>query len=136
MFIKVLLLLSCVAVAPVLAQGPAGIHIEVRGDSTPVAEATVVVNGLTYVTAADGSVSLSVSPGAVEITVVKEGFAPVTTSLTLRAGQTQQVLVDLQRQPSIEEEVTVSATRTDRRLEICRCVSRSWTATRLRKSSS
>jgi uncharacterized membrane protein len=115
--VNVLLLLSCVAVAPVLAQGPANIHVEVRFDSTPVAEATVLVNGVAYLTAADGSVSLSVSAGPIEITVVKEGFASAITRVTLGAGQTQQVLVDLQPQPSIEEQITVSATRTDRRLE-------------------
>jgi outer membrane receptor for ferrienterochelin and colicins len=115
--VNVLLVLSCVAVAPVLAQGPANIHVEVRFDSTPVAEATVLVNGVAYLTAADGSVSLSVSAGPIEITVVKEGFASAITRVTLGAGQTQQVLVDLQPQPSIEEQITVSATRTDRRLE-------------------
>jgi len=117
MVIKVLLLLSVVAVAPVLAQEPANILVEVRFDSRPVAEATVLVNGVTNVTAADGSLSLSVSPGTTEITVIKEGFAPVTTNVTLRAGQRQQVLVDLQPQPSVEEQITVSATRTDGRLE-------------------
>jgi len=62
-------------------------------------------------------VSASVAPGQVEITVVKEGFAPATTTITLQAGQTQQVLVDLQVAPTVEERVTVSATRTDKRLE-------------------
>jgi iron complex outermembrane receptor protein len=83
----------------------------------PIADATVVTNGVTYITTADGSVSLSVPPGVAEITVVKEGFAPVTTSVALQAGQTQQVIVDLQPQPMVEERITVSATRTDTRLE-------------------
>src|SRR4029450_13990955 len=49
---------------------------------------------------------------------VKPGFAPVTTSVQLGAGATQEVIVDLQQQPSLEESVTVVAsTRTDKRLE-------------------
>ena len=115
--VTVLFLLSWISVALTFAQAPANVHVEVRFDSAPVAEATVVVNGVTHVTGADGTVSLSVSSGTIEITVVKEGFAPVTTSVSLRAGQSQQVLVDLQPQPSVEEHITVSATRTDRRLE-------------------
>ena len=117
MVIKVLVLVLCVAVAPTLAQEDVTIQIQVRFDSTPVAEATVIVNGVTYLTSADGSLSLSVAPGTVQIAVVKEGFAPVTTSVTPRPGERQEVLVDLQPQPSVEEHITVSATRTDRRLE-------------------
>ena len=117
MVVNVLFLLACVTVAPAFAQAPANIRVEVRFNSTPVAEATVIVNGVTYVTMADGSVSLGVASGTTEITIVKEGFAPITTSVTLQSGQSRQVLVDLQRQPSVEEQITVSATRTDRRLE-------------------
>src|SRR4030095_8549943 len=105
---RVLFLLAFVTVAPTFAQALANVQVEVRFDSAPVAEATIVVNGVTYVTAADGSLSLSVSAGTTEITVVKEGFAPVTTRVAVQAGQSQQVLVDLQRQPSVEEQITVS----------------------------
>src|SRR5580765_6879979 len=46
------------------------------------------------------------------------GFAPVTTSVQLGAGAIQEVIVELQQQPSVEESVTVVAsTRTDKRLE-------------------
>ena len=114
---RVLFLLAFVTVAPTFAQALANVQVEVRFDAAPVAEATVVVNGVTYVTAPDGSLSLSVSAGTTEITVVKEGFAPVTTRVAVQAGQSQQVFVDLERQPSVEEQITVSATRTDRRLE-------------------
>ena len=75
------------------------------------------MDGVTYKTAADGMTSATVSPGTIEITVAKESFAPVTTSVTVAAGQTQPVLVELQAQPSVEERIIVSATRTDARLE-------------------
>jgi outer membrane receptor for ferrienterochelin and colicins len=93
------------------------VRVEVRHDGAPVAEAEVVVNGVSFKTDPNGAVSVSRPPGAVEITVVKESFLPTTVSITLVAGQTQPVLVELQRQLTLEEQVIVSATRTDKRLE-------------------
>ncbi|MBI3050111.1 MAG: TonB-dependent receptor [Acidobacteria bacterium] len=99
------------------AQAPTAVRVEVRADEAPIADADLVVNGVTYRTGADGVVLAPVQPGAVEITVVKEGFAPLTSSVTVAAGQTQRVLVDLEERPSLEEEVIVTATRTETRLE-------------------
>lgn len=112
-----LFLIWVVSVSPAAAQTLASIHVQVQADAGPVADATVVVNGMTYTTDAAGVVSVSTAPGLVEITVVKEGFAPATTSLQIALGQPQQVLIDLQPTPTIEETITVSATRTDARLE-------------------
>jgi hypothetical protein len=95
----------------------ATLQIDVRSKSSPLAGATVVVNGSTYTTAVDGSVTASVEAGVVEITAVKDGFVAVTTSVTVQDGQTQQVLIELNESPVHEEEVTVSATRTDKRLD-------------------
>ena len=106
------------AVSPLAsAQAPATISVEVRHDGVPVIDAEVIVDGRTYKTAAEGNISATVTPGTVEITVVKDSFAPVTTSVTVGAGQTQPVLVELQPQPTVEEQITVSATRTGARLE-------------------
>ena len=99
------------------AQATATVRVEVRHNAAVVADAEVILNGATYTTASDGVVSAISAPGVVEITVTKEGFAPLTTSVTVAAGQTQAVLVDLQAQPAIEEVIIVSATRTDRRVE-------------------
>ena len=99
------------------AQSAAVIQIDVRFDDAPVGGVTVVVNGATYITPPNGSVSANVAAGTVEITTVKEGFVPTTTMVTVQPGQAQRVVVDLQRQVTVEEHVTVSATRTDKRLE-------------------
>ena len=99
------------------AQPVATIRVEVRADAIPVADAEVIVNGTTHKTSAAGTVTVSVAPGVIEFTVVKDAFAPTTSSVTVVNGQTQVVEVALQRQPTLEEQVTVSATRTDRRLE-------------------
>jgi len=50
------------------------------------------------------TVRMQVEPGSVDITVVKEGFAPVTTRVTLASGQVQTVVVELQWQPTVEEQ--------------------------------
>jgi iron complex outermembrane receptor protein len=65
----------------------------------------------------NGRLTLQIAPGPVEITIVKEGFNPVTVIATAIAGQSQVISIPLERQTAIEEHVTVSATRTDKRIE-------------------
>ena len=117
--IRILSLMSvCVAINTLaFAQPATALRVEVRADARPVPDAEVIVNGITHRTAADGVVVIAVAPGLIEFTVVKESFAPATSSVAVTAGQTQLVQVELQRHPTLEEQVTVSATRTDRRLE-------------------
>mgnify|MGYP006195784969 FL=1 len=100
-----------------MAQPPSSIRVEVRHQQSAVENAEVVVNGVMHRTDAAGILVLEVAPGTVEITVVKEGFEPATTSLPLAAGQQQTVLVDLVSAVTVEEAITVTATRTDQRLE-------------------
>jgi outer membrane receptor for ferrienterochelin and colicins len=83
----------------------------------PAAGAEVAIGGTTHVTDANGNVAATVAAGRLDITVTKEGFVPVTSSVTASVGQTQMVLVALDPQPTVEEEVIVSATRTNKRLE-------------------
>jgi len=99
------------------SQSNAEIKIIVRSDSGPIARAQVVVRGNTSETDADGRTILHVQPGPLEITVVKEGFNPVTVSATVAIGPPQVIPIVLERQTAIEEHVTVSATRTDKRIE-------------------
>ena len=93
-------------------------QVEVRTATGPIAGAEVIVNGVAHKTNEQGTVSVLVPAGKVDITAVSDGFAPGTTSVELQPGQQQSVIVELLRQPTVEEEVTVVATtRTDRRLE-------------------
>jgi outer membrane receptor for ferrienterochelin and colicins len=95
----------------------ATVQVEVRSDGQPIGKADVTISGVSYATDAMGLVSASTSPGRVEIKVTKEGYAAVTTSVVVVAGQKQQVLVELDEAPTLEEEVVVSATRTNKRVE-------------------
>jgi iron complex outermembrane receptor protein len=71
-----------------------------------------------YQTDAFGRVEIDAAPGSMTVTVVKEGFTPASTPVTLTPGGEQDVFVELHRQPTVEAEVTVvGATRTGRRLE-------------------
>jgi iron complex outermembrane receptor protein len=82
-----------------------------------VASAQIVVDGATFNTDASGIASVPIRAGSVDVTVVKNGFVPVTTTVSVAPGQTQSIVVELSPQPTIEEQVTVSATRTDKPLE-------------------
>src|SRR3954464_1602804 len=95
----------------------AEIQIVVRSENGPIPRAQVVISGITTETDAEGRATLQVVPGPVDITVVKEGFNPVTIGATATLDQSQVIPVTLERQTAIEEQVTVSATRTDKRLE-------------------
>jgi outer membrane receptor for ferrienterochelin and colicins len=94
------------------------VRIQVRSADKPIEDAEVVVAGASYRTDASGTTTVTIVPGAVEVTVVKAGFAPATASVRVAAGVVQEVVVELQVQPTVEETVTVVAsTRTDKRLE-------------------
>ena len=96
----------------------ARVRVQVRASEKPVEDAEVVVAGTTHRTDAAGTTTIVTVPGTVEITVVKAGFAPATASVQVAAGAAQEVVVELQPQPTVEETVTVVAsTRTDKRLE-------------------
>src|SRR5262245_44469309 len=112
-FLVVLFVLNT---AIAFAQTAAG-RIEVQSDEGPVRDAEVVVNGTAHRTDEQGVAVVTLPPGHVDIVVVKEGFAPASASVDLQANQQQPVLIPLHRGASVEEHVTVAATRTDKRVE-------------------
>ena len=75
----------------------------------PIENAEVIVAGASHRTDAAGTTTLVTAAGNIGITVVKPGFVPVTTSVQMGAGATQELIVELQPQPSVEESVTVVA---------------------------
>ena len=107
-----LLLHTAVAFAQI-----ATVRVEVRNEAGPVRDAEVVINGTTHKTDAQGVVVVTLPAGHVDVVVVKEGFAPASASVDVQANQQQPVVIELNRGASIEEHVTVSATRTDKRVE-------------------
>jgi outer membrane receptor for ferrienterochelin and colicins len=105
--------------AALVAQNQTGtLRVLVSAAQKPVEDAAVIVAGTTRRTDSAGTTTIGNISGTVELTVVKAGFAPATASLQVAPGSTQEILVELQPQPTVAETVTVVAsTRTDRRLE-------------------
>ena len=95
----------------------ASIEIAVTSAGGPVPRAQIVAAGKTVETGPDGRVTIQVPAGTTDVTVIKAGFTPVTVSLTAAAGTAQTVPVRLEAQETLEEHVTVSATRTGKRIE-------------------
>lgn len=118
-FVRLLVLsIACLPATAFGLQLSAVILIEVRAAGAPVPGAEVVVAGVTYRTDDSGRLTIPAAAGPVEITVLKEGFVPANASVVLAADAKQQVLIDIEPIPTVEEEVTVVATtRTGRRLQ-------------------
>jgi iron complex outermembrane receptor protein len=106
-------------VVPAAAQTPSGtVAIEVRSGERPLEGADVVVNGITRRTDLRGHVSIPAVPGALEVTVAREGYVPTTVTIQVLSPGQPPVVVDLQPVPTIKEDVVVVAsTRTSRGLD-------------------
>jgi iron complex outermembrane receptor protein len=100
------------------AQSTGTVRIAVLASDQAVEDAQVVVSGATHRTDATGVVTVNVVPGVITIAIVKPGFLPASTTVQLSPGQQQEVRVELEPEPTVEETVTVIATtRTEKRLE-------------------
>ncbi|MDW8131633.1 MAG: TonB-dependent receptor [Bryobacterales bacterium] len=79
--------------------------------------AQVAADGLLLRTDSNGIAVARLPAGKVEIKVHKDGFAPASASLTIDATREWHMLIELQPIEPVKEEITVSATRTDRRIQ-------------------
>jgi outer membrane receptor for ferrienterochelin and colicins len=109
----------CLQAVSLVAQNQSGtIRVQVRAQDKPVEKAEVLVAGAVQRTDASGTAQIQVPAGEAELTVVKSGYVTTTVKVTVTAGAQQDVTVDLQPEPTLEETVTVVATtRTGKRLE-------------------
>ena len=113
-----LLVLLAMLSAGAAGREPGRLRIEVRAGGEPVAGATLVVAEAAATTDEAGVAVVAAPAGPVRVTVVREGFLPVTLPVTVTAGAERLVRVDLQPELTLEEEVMVVATtRTGRRIE-------------------
>ena len=110
-----LLLVSSAQIA--FGQSVATLQVEVRTDAGPADDADVVASGQTHKTNAQGVVVITVRPGRIDFAVVKPGFIAVSSSIDVQPAQQQSVVIRLTREVTLQEHVTVSATRTDRGIE-------------------
>jgi outer membrane receptor for ferrienterochelin and colicins len=112
-------IIVCLQAASLLAQNQSGtLRVQVRAEDKPVDKAEVLVAGVAHQTDASGTAQIQVPVGEVELTVMKSGYVTTTAKVTVTAGAQQDVTIDLQPEPTLEETVTVVATtRTNKRLE-------------------
>ena len=100
------------------AQELGHIHVEVFAANEPVIGAEVVAYGTTTVTDNEGRLTIGMPLGTTQVTVLAEGYLPVTMSVDVSAGDKSVLRTNLIKQPALEEEVTVVAsTRSNRRIE-------------------
>ncbi len=124
-FGRLVLILPRITVLVLLAAGLSAqatlvaVRIEVKSKAgSAVVGARVILSGLVLAqTGDDGVAHAAIPPGKAQLTVSKEGFAPVTTSLLVEEDREQRVEVELTPLEEVKEEITVSATRTDTRLQ-------------------
>ena len=95
----------------------ATLNIDVRSARGPVGEASVSISASSHATPESGRLTLTLPAGEVNVAVTRKGFLPATSKVILTAGQVTSVVIELVEAPEVEEEITVSATRNDKRLD-------------------
>jgi len=90
--------------------------VEVRSGGRPVEQADVLAGEQVAITDANGEAVLQLPPGNVELRVQRFGFTPQTVQASVAADATTRITVQLEAEP-IREEITVTATRTEVRME-------------------
>ncbi len=98
------------------AQTTGTLVVSVVSKDGPVAQAEVTAGRMKAVTGPDGSVTFSLPPGRTDVVVTKEDFDPGAAQVQIRAGAETRLEVALEAESELEENVVVSATRTDQRI--------------------
>jgi outer membrane receptor for ferrienterochelin and colicins len=114
------LVAALIATIPGAAAAQAGIatvHVLVRSEAGPVADASVSAGARIVRTRHDGRATLALPAGPAALIAVKLGFTPDTVRLTLAAGTDTSLAVTLLPAPAVEPAVIVTSTRERRRLQ-------------------
>jgi outer membrane receptor for ferrienterochelin and colicins len=91
--------------------------IQVQSSSGPVSQAEILAGEISAVTNNRGQATLQVPSGPVEITVQRFGFKPKTISVEIVDETMTNLTVELESESVFKEEITVTATRTEQRIE-------------------
>jgi iron complex outermembrane receptor protein len=111
-------LVVAITILHAAAQQPVGrLVLEARSGSQPVTQVEVTAGDRTAVTDARGEAVLQLPPGEIELTLQRFGFMTQTVRVSIVQGTTNRLLVELQPEVVLREEITVTATRTEQRIE-------------------
>jgi iron complex outermembrane receptor protein len=91
--------------------------VDVRSASGPVTQAEVSAGEMTVLTDSQGEGVLQLLPGEVELHTQRFGFKSRTMRVTVSADATTRIAVELEAEIVLKEEITVTATRTEQRIE-------------------
>jgi outer membrane receptor for ferrienterochelin and colicins len=91
--------------------------IEARSGLQPVIQVEVIAGDRVAVTDNRGEARLELPPGDVEVTLQRSGFMTQRLRASILEGATNRLTVELQPEVVLQEEITVTATRTERRVE-------------------
>lgn len=103
-----------------VAAGPSletEVVVRVRVEGAALQGASVEAGGQTVLTDAQGMARLALPAGAHRLRVVAEGFQEASATIVVEDDATPEIEVELSPAQHIEEEIFVSATRTESRLE-------------------
>jgi len=113
--VKVLVLLVALLVQTTAQTGT--LIAVARSDDGPISQVEVQVNTLTVLTNERGEAILQLPAGPVEVRFHRVGYADRTQNATISADQPTRIEVELQSQSVVEEEIVVTATRANTRIE-------------------
>src|SRR5215510_5272167 len=111
------LVMLCAGAQIVSAQVTGTLVVTVHSKDGPVAGAAVTAAGMRATTDADGTVTFTLPPGRADVVVTKEDFDPNAAPVQIRGGQQSRLDVMLEPESELEENVVVSATRTEQRVQ-------------------
>jgi outer membrane receptor for ferrienterochelin and colicins len=103
--------------ASLLAQPRPTLIVTVAADRKPVAGIDVRAGESRVKTADNGEAAFDLPPGIYEITVTSAKHVPASATATVAAAAPTRVTIELEPLPEIEEEILVSATRSETRLK-------------------
>src|SRR2546422_254430 len=105
-------------ISSIEGQQPTGtLLVQIRSDSRPVEQAQVTVGDRTVLTNATGEAAFDLPPGTVEVKVERYGFKPRTTEVVVPETGITRIVVDVEAEAVLKEEITVTATRTETRID-------------------
>jgi outer membrane receptor for ferrienterochelin and colicins len=91
--------------------------VQCRSNSKPVSQVEVLAGGQAALTDDNGEATLVLPAGASDILLRRVGFADRTQRVTIIAGETTRIVAELEAQSVLEEEIVVTATRANTRIE-------------------
>jgi len=111
------LVMLCAFAQIASAQVTGTLVVIVHSKDGPVAGAAVTAAGMRATTDADGTVTFTLPQGRADVVVTKEDFDPNAAPVQIRGGQQSRLDVMLEPESELEENVVVSATRTEQRVQ-------------------